>query len=286
MDYTEYEPEQWKGLHYRLPVDPNKTLADLIPSYGNLIAQRHRKEQFSNDEFLGQGDHSLAKGSLSYYATTGSTRATANLKPGERPFIKVPASLQGQILTATIYGNGRLTLTGVRKEKDVYDAYYRLWHILRPFATTIPAPHPPARPPYPRAFLPGQRRLIKREQEAAQKTRAMNPPPSTFPQVDIKPNIVQPSSNVASAMFVLPSEAFQQPQQVTGTFATVKAEGGVAPTSSISSPPTVIPSTTQVKAEPAPGVKVEGGSNVGSATIVIEGLPEQAANVDEEVEWE
>lgn len=288
MDYTEYDLEQWKGLHYRLPVDPNKTLADLIPSYAYLLEQRTKKDQFSTDEFLGRGEHALigqGKGALSYYATTGAGGSRSLQKADGTlvapKFQKIPASLNGQILTATIYGNGRLTLTGVRKEKDIHDAFLRLWHILRPFATSVTPQAPPAMPPYPREFLPGQRRLVKREQAMLVDRKPVVP--ANFP--DVKPNIHTPAP---TRLFVLPTPSAGDNARVIGTFAPVKSEGD-APSSSVA--PTVTGDAPTVKAEstvikPEPTVFGATGADTNSA-IVIEGLPQHVdATAEDETEWE
>ena len=272
MDYTEYEPEQWKGLHYRLPVDPTKTLADLLPSYAVLLAQRQRAEQFSDEQFLGTGDIP-GRGGLTYYSTTTTTgsRSTpgATAAGGAKATFKVPPSLNGQILTATIYSNGRMTLTGVRREKDIFDAYLRFWRILQPFAQSIPPPHPPQQPPYPRIFLPGQRRRIKQEQVASTgRAQAPTEAEQSFPVRDIKPNVQMASTtNLTNSLFTLPAPSFGVKQQaVSGTFA-VKPE-----------------------------FLATAGRDVASA-IVIEGLPEggeteksktdgHTKTEEEEVEWE
>jgi len=273
-DYTEYEPEQWKGLHYRLPVDPQKTLADLLPSYAAMVAARHRNgEQFSTDEFLQQGEHSLVGqgNKLSYYATTGTAggRAPKAAAGSKLPPLRLPPSLHGQILTATIYSNGRLTLTGVRREKDIHDAYLRLFNILRSFATTVPPEQPPAQPPYPRIFMPGQRRLIKIEQRAEEADAAY------------------------AAGLLAPYAAPQSQQSAWG--AVVKTEPGLAPPA-----PSAPSSLPVVKAEPGtvaaaaigfvkaePGPILPGGENIQSA-IVLDGLPDNthADTTHDDVEWE
>lgn len=299
MDYTEYEPEQWKGLHYKLPVDPTKTLADLLPSYAYLLAQRNRREQFSSDEFLGRGEHALigsGSGALSYYATTGTagnraprTAASAAAAAGPVPF-RLPPSLHGQILTATIFANGRVTLTGVRKEKDVFDAYLRLFRILQPFATTLPPNDPPTQPPYPRIFLPGQRRLMKLERAAASAGDGASYAAAVAATArDVKPNLhQQQSSTVASAMFVLPAHTpGTQQQAVHGTFAAAKSESAPGDSLADSSAAGVTKSEPlPVKSEVDPALASAG--NDAHSAIVLEGLPEEAqpAAAEEDVEWE
>jgi len=195
-DYVDYESQQWAGLHYRLPVDPTKSMADLIPS---LAAARRIQnglgEQHSTEEFLGIGQHALTTkpGELSYYATTG-TSGSRNVNAKGTP-IRLPPSLYGQILTATIYSSGRMTLTGIRKEKDLHTCFERLWHILRPYAVTIhpqtrqplPLPNaPPLPPPYPKIILPSDRRAAR---EAMRERRRAAIAMALRPTHDIKPNV-------------------------------------------------------------------------------------------------
>ena len=308
MDYTEYEPEQWKGLYYRLPVDPTKTISDLLPSYATMIAARRKNgEQFSTAEFLGTGEHALiGRGKLNYYNTTGTAggRAPKASAAGAKPApLRLPPSLHGQILTATIYANGRLTLTGVRREKDVRDAYVRLFSILRAFATSEPPLQPASPPPYVLPYTPGQRRASRVKREPQQ-----SPPADNKYAVgrlrDIKPNI-------SSDGFVAPITH----GPVRGTFA-VKAEPNNAAATSLdalpaapfsaapadsfstadSAPP--LPSAAAldgatVKSEPSSFLPTSdwlpGGESMHTA-IVLDGLPDHANAAataqHEDVEWE
>jgi TATA-box binding protein (TBP) (component of TFIID and TFIIIB) len=288
VDYTEYEPEQWKGLHYRLPVDPTKTLADLLPSYAILLAQRQRAEQFSDDQFLGTGDHAATKGALSYYSTTSttgsrSTPATAAAAGGVKVPFKVPPSLNGQILTATIYSNGRMTLTGVRREKDIFDAYLRFWRILQPFAQSMPPTSPPQQPPYPRIFMPGQRRRIKLEQLVGGVAPTRTEAEQAFPVRDIKPNVqLAPPAGLTSALFSLPAPSVGvKHQPVSGTFA-VKSEfpAGVGSSSSRSG------GFRTSGRDAAEAIVLEGLPDGGDAEQESKAEAQQATKEEEEVEWE
>lgn len=290
MDYTEYEPEQWTGLYYRLPVDPTKTLADIIPTYASLMAARRRNgEQHSTEEFLGTtgmgANALLGKGQLNYYNTTGTagSRAKSSLAgagaTGRLAPLKLPPSMNGQIVTATIYNNGKVTFTGVKREKDIHDAFRRLFNILQPFALSEPPAQPPEMPPYILPYIPGQRRRVKREpvaQPADVKYAASVLGP------DVKPRILHG--------FVAPIA----PMPVKGTFA-VKPEpaaslaaasypAAAAAASSSSSSSAAVKSEPGVTVKPEPGM---GGASAGDA-IVIDGLPENgaAAAEHEDVEWE
>lgn len=288
MDYTEYEPEQWTGLYYRLPVDPTKTLADLIPTYASLMAARRKNgEQHSTEEFLGttgMGANALVgKGQLNYYNTTGTagSRAKSSLSgagaSGRLAPLKLPPSMNGQIITATIYNNGKVTFTGVKREKDIHDAYRRLFHILQPFALSEPPAQPPEMPPYILPYIPGQRRRVKREPVAhpadvKYAASVMGP--------DVKPRILPG--------FVAPIA----PMPVKGTFA-VKPEPAAslaapsypaAAAASYSEPNAAVKAEAGVAVKPEPGL---GGASADDA-IVLDGLPDNGASAaeHEDVEWE
>jgi hypothetical protein len=188
-------------------------------------------------------------------------------------------------------------LTGVRREKDIHDAFLRLFYILRSFAATVPPDEPPAQPPYPRLFMPGQRRLIKQEQRAEEAEAAYAAgllAPYTAAAASTA-HVAAPPAPAASAYVPL------RPQQpVWGTFA-VKTEPGLAP----AAPPAAAPNASAaaaappyVKAEPGvtaanglvksePGSMLPGGEDLQSA-IVLDGLPDETHTdtAHDDVEWE
>lgn len=211
-DYVDFEQESWQGLHYRLPVDPSKTMMDLQP---NLAAARgltsasaavaaaaSHAEQHSADAFLGRGSYAVAAaGDLHYYATTSMTgsrssaaAASSSSKSSAGAKKAAPrqtASMGGQILSATIFANGRVTMTGVRRERDIREGFDRLWHIMRPYAMVGTGPPPSAPPqasPAPSVIIPHQRVLLRQQQREA-RARARATANAYKPTKDIKPNV-------------------------------------------------------------------------------------------------
>jgi hypothetical protein len=265
---SRYEPEQWTGLYYRLPVDPTKTLADLMPSYAARATERVKRtgEQWSTDEFLQQGEYALHGGNgLNYYNTTGTAGARATKGAGAGAgakgtlALRVLPSLSGQVLMTTIYASGRFTITGARREKDVHDVFLRLFDILKQFALSVPPECMPQPPPVQREFLPGQRRLMRQEMRAAEaRNHDVKPAyliaaaqnPVVNPAALSRPNLAMPIIN----------------HPLRGTFTGPKTEP-VA--------------NTALKSEPG-----SLGATLGSA-IILEGLPEEAVDIDnEDVDWE
>lgn len=149
----QYEPEQFTGLHYRLPIDSSLPLSSShpppLPVQLTQAGREARTKALKMQEDLDNGQFvQLSKSTgLNYFNPLLDTRTQKAILSAAKKSGEYNNSMGGRLLTCTVFANGKVTFTGVKHELSIYLGYIRLFYLLRPFAVApLPPPISPAMP--------------------------------------------------------------------------------------------------------------------------------------------